>query len=160
MALVSSVKGETPFSAHIDLHETTDSDATEFRPAKAARDGAAFNVEKERHIPDGFYLVGNDSVEQKQRYPATPEFYSCVLEHVAKVMHVCKDKEILGIPVQTEGVMLAPVDTLKLCASLTGAPYVTTTEVYPDSEGVTGDQCNLAQVAAVRGAMEFLRQHG
>src|SRR5699024_7914710 len=39
---------------HVDLHETTDSDETEFRPALAARDGKPFEPEG---IPDGFYLV-------------------------------------------------------------------------------------------------------
>ena len=41
---------------HVDLHETTDSDETEFRPAKAARDGEYIAPDV---IPDGFYTVGN-----------------------------------------------------------------------------------------------------
>lgn len=36
---------------HIDLHETTDTDETEFRPALAARDGVPFEPEG---VPDGF----------------------------------------------------------------------------------------------------------
>jgi hypothetical protein len=44
----------------VDLHETTNSDATEFRPAKHAK--AGFLYEKDKGIPDGFYVVG-DSVE-------------------------------------------------------------------------------------------------
>ena len=39
------------FIAHIDLHETTDTDNTTFRPARAARDG---EVNKNWNIPDGF----------------------------------------------------------------------------------------------------------
>ena len=50
MALVASLG--TPIFAHIDLHETTDSDETEFRPALAARDGLEYI---EGYIPDGFY---------------------------------------------------------------------------------------------------------
>ena len=42
---------------HIDLHETTDTDDTEFRPALAARDGKPTAPEG---IPDGFYLVGDE----------------------------------------------------------------------------------------------------
>ena len=49
---------------HIDLHETTDTDETEFRPALAARDGKS---SEPGEIPDGFYLV--DDTEQPQ-----PEF--------------------------------------------------------------------------------------
>jgi len=44
------------FLCHIDLHETTDTDESEFRPAKAARDGVAFEPGT---IPDGFYLVAD-----------------------------------------------------------------------------------------------------
>jgi hypothetical protein len=47
--------------AHIDLHETTDTDNSEFRPALAARDGVTLN---NWHIPDGFYLVGNSDNPQ------------------------------------------------------------------------------------------------
>jgi len=43
-ALMAFVRGlgVGEWLAHVDLHETTDSDEGEFRPAKAARDGAAF----------------------------------------------------------------------------------------------------------------------
>ena len=42
-------------TTHIDLHETTDTDNSEFLPALAARDA----VEQQLwDIPDGFYLVG------------------------------------------------------------------------------------------------------
>ncbi|PZQ58960.1 MAG: peptidase, partial [Phenylobacterium zucineum] len=44
------------FLLHIDLHETTDSDESEFRPALAARDGKPFEPGT---IPDGFYLVAD-----------------------------------------------------------------------------------------------------
>jgi hypothetical protein len=44
------------FDVHIDLHETTDSDESEFRPALAARDGKTFEPGT---VPDGFYLVGD-----------------------------------------------------------------------------------------------------
>ena len=41
---------------HIDLHETTDTDESEFRQAKAARDGEKYEPDG---IPDGFYLVSD-----------------------------------------------------------------------------------------------------
>ena len=43
---------------HIDLHETTNTDETEFRRAKAARDGQPY---VEGTIPDGFYLVADQT---------------------------------------------------------------------------------------------------
>ena len=42
--------------AHFDLHETTDTDESEFRPAKAARDGETCEPDV---VPDGFYCVGD-----------------------------------------------------------------------------------------------------
>lgn len=41
---------------HTDLHETTDSDATEFRRARDSRDG---KIHVPDGIPDGFYLVAD-----------------------------------------------------------------------------------------------------
>ena len=40
---------------------------------------------------------------------------------------------------------------------LSQAMYATTTEVYPDSENATPAQCIDAQVAAVIGALNYLR---
>lgn len=54
MALVEPWLGQ--FLLHIDLHETTDSDESELRPALAARDGKPFEPGL---IPDGFYLVAD-----------------------------------------------------------------------------------------------------
>ena len=49
-----------------------------------------------------------------------------------------------------------PLDRLMLCASLTGAKYTTTTEVYPDSQNATDEECNDAQVAAVAGGLRYV----
>jgi hypothetical protein len=133
---------------HIDLHETTDTDESEFRPALAARDGVT-HVPGE--IPDGFYLV--DDSEHPQ-----PEFQQAVIAAVAKVTHIAQaDRrgEIIGSPTVAPGVINYPLKRLGLCASITPAPYKTTTEVYPDSPRATPEQCNAAQVAAVCAAIEF-----
>ncbi|MEX1099185.1 MAG: DUF2817 domain-containing protein, partial [Bacteriovoracaceae bacterium] len=49
--------------AHFDLHETTDTDNTVFRPALEQRDGVEQAV---WDIPDGFYLVGDAANPQGQ----------------------------------------------------------------------------------------------
>jgi hypothetical protein len=133
---------------HIDLHETTDTDETEFRPALAARDGVE-HVPGE--IPDGFYLV--DDTENPQ-----PEFQQAVLTAVAKITHIAaadRRGEIIGSPMVAPGVINYPLRQLGLCASITPAPYKTTTEVYPDSPRAPPEQCNCAQVAAVCAAIDF-----
>ncbi len=137
---------------HIDLHETTDTDESEFRPALAARDGKPWEPGT---IPDGFYLV--DDAENPQ-----PEFQAAILEAVAKITHIAPadpDGTIIGSPVVAPGVIRYPFASLGLCAGMTRATYTTTTEVYPDSPRATPEQCIAAQVAAARAAIGFALAH-
>ncbi|MEQ4576482.1 MAG: M14 family metallocarboxypeptidase [Gammaproteobacteria bacterium] len=137
---------------HIDLHETTDSDESEFRPALAARDGKPFVPDG---IPDGFYLVGDSENPQ-------PEFQQAVIAAVSAVTHIAPadaNGEIIGSPVVAPGVINYPVKQLGLCAGITDARYVTTTEVYPDSPRATLAQCNQAQAAAVCAALDYALEH-
>jgi len=138
---------------HIDLHETTDSDESEFRPALAARDGKDYEPDS---IPDGFYLV--DDSERPQ-----PAFQKAIIDAVAKVTHIAPADakgEIIGSRVTSPGVIEYALKKLGLCAGITNAPYKTTTEVYPDSPRATPGQCNAAQVAAVRAALDYALAHG
>jgi len=57
------------------------------------------------------------------------------------------------------GVIQYPLKRLGLCAGITNAPYKTTTEVYPDSPRATPAQCNAAQVAAIRAAIDYALAH-
>ncbi len=134
---------------HVDLHETTDSDESEFRPALAARDGVAF-VPGE--IPDGFYLV-DDSERPQTR------FQQAVISAVSAVTHIAspdRNGEIIGSPVIVPGVIHYPLRKLGLCAGMTDARYKTTTEVYPDSPRVSPEQYIAAQVAAICAAIDFV----
>ena len=137
------------FAAHIDLHETTDTDESEYRPAVAARDGKVFEPGS---IPDGFYLV--DDADNPQ-----PAFQQAIIEAVSRVTHIAPadDKnEIIGTPVVAPGVIHYPMKQWGLCAGISGARYTTTTEVYPDSPRAAPEQCIEAQVAAVCAAVEFV----
>jgi hypothetical protein len=149
-ALMALVKGMgVPWRMHIDLHETTDTDESEFRPAKAARDGDTCTPGE---IPDGFYTVGDTENPQ-------PAFQAAIIASVAQVTHIApadENGQIIGEPVTQPGVINYAVRKLGLCTSLTGAEFTSTTEVYPDSPKVTADECNRAQVAAVCGALDFV----
>ncbi|MGE0545866.1 MAG: M14 family metallocarboxypeptidase [Kofleriaceae bacterium] len=137
---------------HVDLHETTDTDETEFRPALAARDGKPYEPGE---IPDGFYVVGDTENPR-------PAFQQAIITAVAKVTHIApadSNNKIIGSPVVAPGVINYAVKQLGLCAGVTNAKYTTTTEVYPDSPRATPEQCNEAQVAAVRAALEFALAH-
>jgi hypothetical protein len=139
---------QAQFLVHIDLHETTDSDESEFRPALAARDGKDF---KPGEIPDGFYVVGDTENPQLG-------FQTAIIDAVAKVTHIAPadaNGEIIGDKVVAPGVIVYPFKSLGLCAGVTNARYTTTTEVYPDSSRATPSQCNDAQVAAVCAGIEF-----
>jgi hypothetical protein len=147
LRLVAPLRGR--FLLHVDLHETTDSDESEFSPALAARDGKPFEPGV---TPDGFYLV--DDSENPQR-----EFQRAIIEAVARITHIAPadDKnEIIGSPLVAPGVIDYPLRRLGLCAGITGARFTTTTEVYPDSPRASPEQCNAAQVAAVCAAIEFV----
>lgn len=146
MRLVASHKAD--FLVHVDLHETTDSDENEFRPAVAARDGKSLEPGT---IPDGFYTVGDTENPQ-------PEFQAAVIAGVQKVTHIAPpdaNGEIIGFKVTQPGVINYPFAALGLCAGITNARFATTTEVYPDSPKVTDSDCNAAQVAAVCAALDF-----
>ena len=146
MKLVASLGVD--FLMHMDLHETTDSDEGEFRPALAAREGKAY---EEGLIPDGFYTVGDSENPQF-------EFQAAIIAGVTRVTHIAPPDDagqIIGADVTQPGVINYPCKELGLCAGLTDARFTTTTEVYPDSPKATAAICNDAQVAAVRAGLDF-----
>jgi len=134
---------------HIDLHETTDTDLSEFIPALAARDA----TEQQRFtIPDGFYLVGD------AERPA-PEFQSAIITAVERVTHIAPPEEngtLIGDKLEQRGVVNFKARASALCMVMTEAPYVTTTEVYPDSPKVDDENCIQAQVAAAAAGLQFV----
>lgn len=134
---------------HVDLHETTDTDNSEFGPAKAARDGKTFDWHA---IPDGFYLVADTE-------RPVPEFQRALIEAVQRVTHIAEADEhgaIIGTPLQQFGVINYAKRELGLCGGMTGARFVTTTEVYPDSPTASPAQCNAAQMATITAGIEYL----
>ena len=147
MSYVQSLN--TRLIAHIDLHETTDSDNSEFRPALAAREG---KVNTNWNIPDGFYLVADSNKPE-------PAFQKAIIEHVEKVTHIApsdENKQLIGVPQAQFGVINYAARDLGLCMGFSEAAYVTTTEVYPDSATANPEECILAQVAAIYGALDYI----
>ncbi len=135
--------------SHIDLHETTDTDNSEFRPALGALKGI---VQEVWDIPDGFYAVG-DTLK-----PA-PEFQKAIIDSVAKVTHIAPADEhgkLIGEDLEQFGVINYATKELGLCAGFTNADFVSTTEVYPDSPKVDDENCIVAQVAALKGGFDYL----
>ncbi len=136
--------------AHFDLHETTDTDNTVFRPALEKRDGKPQELSE---IPDGFYTVGDTE-------NPCPDFQAAIIQSVRKVTQIAPtdpDGKIIGEVLEQEGVINYPLKKLSLCAGLSRARYTTTTEVYPDSPKVTDAICVDAQVAAIRGGLEYIQ---
>lgn len=136
--------------AHFDLHETTDTDNSVFRPALEQRDGIVIEFSE---IPDGFYTVGNSEKPQN-------EFQKAIVDAVRKVTHIApadENRNIIGEKIQQEGVINYPLKKLFLCAGIFNPEYCTTTEVYPDSPKVTDQICVDAQMAAITGGLDYLR---
>jgi len=134
---------------HVDLHETTNTDNTVFRPTLSARDAIE---QKNWNIPDGFYLVGNTLNPQA-------DFQQAIIKNVENVTHIAPADEngkLIGVELEQLGVINYSGRELGLCMGLTDATYVTTTEVYPDSPNVDDENCIIAQVAAVTGALDFI----
>jgi len=159
-ALISYLKGlgVPQWLMHLDCHETTDSDAVEFTPARQARDGKPPIVDL---IPDGFYLVAGDlcgGYEAQDCEMAT--WHKALIEGVRKVTHIAPaeaDGTICDDLVIQEGVVGIPKPSeIGLCAGMTNARFAATTEVYPDSPAVDGEQCTRAQVAAITSALDHL----
>jgi len=137
------------FIAHFDLHETTDTDNTEFRPALAARDA---KTQHSWNIPDGFYGVGDTQRPQ-------PEFQAAIIESVSKVTHIApadENNQYIGSDAVQHGVINYAKKELGLCGGMTEAIYVTTTEVYPDSPKVDDENCTMAQVAVITGGLDYI----
>ncbi|MEW6999514.1 M14 family metallocarboxypeptidase [Colwelliaceae bacterium BS250] len=134
---------------HIDLHETTDSDNSEFRPALSARDAIE---QKNWNIPDGFYLVGDTVAPQD-------DFQTAIVKAVEQVTHIAPSDEnnkLIGVPLSQFGVINYATKELGLCAGFSNATYCTTTEVYPDSPLVDDENCIIAQVAAITGGLDYM----
>lgn len=146
MALIAPWKDK--ILMHIDLHETTDTDESEFSPALAARDGEIYKPES---IPDGFYLV-SDTANSR------PDFQLAIIESVSKVTHIAPSDEngmLLGYPTIGHGIVEYPNREYGLCSTISDAMYTTTTEVYPDSDRTDPEQCICAQVVAIKAALDF-----
>lgn len=149
MAYLTSLKIEQ-WTCHMDLHETTDTDATEFMPAKHAEAGLMYEAEV---IPDGFYLVGDS--ETNDQLP----FLEAIIANVRKVTHIAPPDasgNLITFPAVKDGIILVPATKLGLCCSVTTGEYLATTEVYPDSPRATDAICNVAQVASITGALDYV----
>lgn len=151
-ALLASTDSPTNWLVHLDLHETTDSDEEEFRPAKAARDGMDYAPDT---IPDGFYLVADATNPHAS-------WHKHMIDGVRRVTHIAPPDEkgrIIGEDVVQEGVICVPSPaSIGLCAGVTSAKYATTTEVYPDSPLADDDMCNRAQVSCIAAGLDWVVQ--
>ncbi|MES2957529.1 MAG: hypothetical protein V4792_05030 [Pseudomonadota bacterium] len=92
-----------------------------------------------------------------------PEFQRALIDAVRRVTHIAAADErgaLIGAPLQQPGVINFAKRSLGLCGGMTGAKFVTTTEVYPDSPTASPAQCNEAQVVAVNAAIDYLQRTG
>ena len=109
---------------HIDLHETTYTDESEFRPAVAARDG---KVHESGPIPVGFYKLGDTENPQ-------PEFQAAIIAAVEKVTHIAQPDAnggIIGCKITQNGVINDACRELGRCTNA-ACRSVSAVEQRPD----------------------------
>eukprot|EP00164_Ancoracysta_twista_P013636 GFYU01021852.1.p1 GENE.GFYU01021852.1~~GFYU01021852.1.p1 ORF type:complete len:188 (+),score=68.99 GFYU01021852.1:39-566(+) len=139
------------FNIHFDLHETTNTDETEFMPAKSARDGLEAHSFEE--IPDGFYIIGSAIKPQ-------PEYLVALIEGVKKVTHIAPADakgNVVGTPIISEGAIIDYENpTIDACDEMLRAEYAATTEVYPDSPKVDDANCDQAQVVTITSGLQYI----
>ena len=88
-------------------------------------------------------------------------FQKAIINKVKTVTHIApadEEQRLIGEPLAQFGVINYAARELGLCMGLTDAPYVTTTEVYPDSPLVNDKNCINAQVAVITAALDYLSQ--
>jgi len=148
MSFVHGLK--KPFAVHFDLHETTDSDASEFMVARAACNGLPSYTPDT--IPDGFYIIGAADAKEQG-------FMEAMITGVKRVTHIApadSEGKVIGLKAEGEGIVYS--STAGVCSrGWLGAHYCVTTEVYPDSPKVDDDNCNAAQVACVVAGLQYVR---
>jgi hypothetical protein len=141
---------------HLDLHETTDTDNSEFRPALFAKDGR-LPYPAWDPIPDGFFVVADP-----RRGEIQLPFVKALIDAVAEVTHIAEPDEkgnVCGLPPTQRGVVSPEVDGI--CGSHTGATFCATTEVYPDSARTNPEECNVAQLKCIVAGIAYTTlEHG
>lgn len=138
---------------HQDLHETTDTDNSEFTPAKVARDG--LEMPPWEDIPDGFYLVSDSDAPVE-------DFHAALIAAVEQVTHIALPDSnglLVGEKPSQRGVIQVPGQKIGICGAHTGAKFATTTEVYPDSSRTNAEECNRAQATCVVTGINFALAH-
>lgn len=153
LAFVAHLKsfGVEQWTCHIDCHETTDSDKYEFKPTRQARDGVIGGPEA---IPDGFYLIARADMQAH-----TTEWLAAMIDAVKTVTHIAPPDAHGRMQEGVRGRLKDP-KVSGLCAGVTNAPFAATTEVYPDSENMTAELCNQAQVTCLCAGLTYIMNNG
>ncbi len=103
---------------------------------------------------DGFYRVGDTDRPE-------PKYQRALIAVFRQVTHIAEPDEhrcLIGTPLQQPRFINYPIRDLGLCNGITHTRFVTTTEVYPDSAGVSAEECIEAQGVVVSAGFGYLRR--
>lgn len=142
------------FAAAIDLHETCDRDV-ELRILRSERFGSALAADYQ-DIPQGYYLTlsKRDTAGENGKQLL---FGQAVIDEVQKTSPIAPEKTILEGKMNYGGVILSPPSKGLMRTYLDDhAPLVAVTEVYPDHKNMTPEKSVQAQLASIRGALNFI----
>lgn len=142
------------FTAAVDLHETCDRDV-HLRVMRSERFGSSLAPDYQE-IPQGYYLTlsKRETAGENGRQLL---FGQAIIDEVVKVSPIAPEKTILEGKVNYGGVTLSlPSKGLMRTYLDDHAKLVAVTEVYPDHPHMTPEKAVQAQLASVRGALNFI----
>jgi hypothetical protein len=152
--MTSMEQNGTEFAAAIDLHETCDRDV-QLRILRSERFGSPLAADYQ-DIPQGYYLtLSKRNTENENRLQLL--FGRAVINEVQKISPIAPEKSILEGKENFGGIILSAPSKGLLRTYLDGhAKLVAVTEVYPDHPQMTPEKSVQAQLASIRGVLNFI----
>lgn len=157
---MNSIQGSgVRFNLALDLHEILDWDI-ELRKKRADRFGEKL-ADDFNKIPQGYYLTLTKQEELNSNVRQLL-LGKTILEEVRKFSPIAPEETILGGKKNYGGVILSPPLAGSMRTHLSQGKYakwVAITEVYPDHPDMTPEKAVLAQLASIRGGLNFVQRY-
>lgn len=142
------------FKGAIDLHETPDMDI-ELRQQRADRFGTPLSPDWQI-IPQGFYvMVSKTGDDQNDLLQAG--YAKSIIEQVRKVSPIAPEPTVIGHKNHRGYTQSPPVHGTLRHYMNERAAYMAVSEVYPDHPDMGANRAVKAQLAAIDGALNFLK---
>lgn len=147
-------KADKRYLLAIDKHETSDMDIA-LRLDRIARYGMPHDPDY-KIIPQGYYLTLSEPNEMERWH--TMSFGSAIIDEVAKVSPIVTEEFVMKKK-NHGGIIFPPAaDGLSRTFLAAHSRYVAITEVYPDHPRMNPEKAVQAQLASIRGGLDFVKR--